>query len=100
MKPISYNYNSNIYEALVCFFSITLNKIPYLITSFYVINKNNISKHNKYTSDQFSYKNNIKNITNIKSSANKDKTRSLVCFYDNTKEGNTYCIKYIAYGLC
>ena len=94
MKPISYNYNSNIYEALVCFFSITLNKIPYLITSFYVINKNNISKHNKYTSDQFSYKNNIKNITNIKSSANKDKTRSLVCFYDNTKEGNTYCIKY------
>ena len=34
MKPISYNYNSNIYEALVCFFSITLNKIPYLITSF------------------------------------------------------------------
>ena len=90
----NFNYNSNNYEALVCFCSIILNRISYLITSFYVINKNDISKHNKFRSDQYNYRNEIKNITNIKSSTNKDKTNSLVCFYDNTQEGKTYCIKY------
>ena len=76
------------------FYSITSNNIPYLITAFYVINKNNISKDNKFRSDKFNYKNSIKNITIIKSSTDKDKALSLVFFYDNAGQGETYCIKY------
>ena len=95
MKPNSYNsrYPNN-YGTLVCFYSITLSGTPYLITSFYVINKNDISKDNKFSSDKYNNRNSIKNISYIKSSTDKDKAYSLVCFYDDYNQGTTYCIKY------
>ena len=83
-------------ETLVCFYSIISNNKQSLLSSFYIINKNNISKYDRYEISIFNGTN-IENITNIKSSTDNNKLNSVICFYDSNKD-EVYCAKfYVGY---
>ena len=82
-------------ENLVCFYLIILENKPTLISSFYTLNPNLIVKDEKYILEGLAIFNdtNLQDVTFIKSSTDKDKLNSLICFYDLQKD-TTYCSRF------
>ena len=82
-------------ENLVCFYLIIYENKPTLISSFYTLNPGNIVKDEKYKLEGLAIFNdtNLYDVAYIKSSTDKDKLNSLICFYDLQKD-TTYCSKF------
>jgi len=98
MTSIYYENYYKVYypKTLVCFYSITSNNKQSLLSSFFMINKNGISKYDRYEVAIFS-DTKIENITNIKSSTDKNKLYSIICFYDSNKDEANCAKFYVGY---
>ena len=95
-NPCNYTWGFDFFpENLVCFYLIILENKPTLISSFYTLNPNLIVKDEKYILEGLAIFNdtNLQDVTFIKSSTDKDKLNSLICFYDFQKD-TTYCSRF------
>ena len=80
-----YNYNR---QTFICFFVIKLGGKDYLINQYYQISTESIQIHNSYSSDYA----NEENIKFIKSDANSNLKKVLICFVKINNE--TWCYKF------
>ena len=83
------------FENLVCFYFITSGNSQQLISSFFMINKSEIVTYDRYILEGAAIFNDtiLNNVIYIKSSTDKDKLNSLICFYDLNKNV-TYCARF------